>query len=206
MTDKPKTAQVQQVVRLVLDNWNAIGVVEGDGVLHMPTTLKRREKDGGLREEKVFVRHISNAQRVKARVRSREWALSLGLDLERDRDLIDDLENYEILAFAIRDAQWVQHFQRGEDLYKAYDAPSLQHLWAEYDAWVRMQHPGFGTWDGAAMWEVVAKVKATGSIAPLAVMPGFEQASCALFMAMEAYHSPNAPWCKPSSATSTPAR
>lgn len=193
-----KGEQEKRVVQLVLENWDQIGVVEGDGKLHMPFALKRRAKDGGIKEERVWLRNIDNLQRMKARVRSREWAVSLGLDLERDRDLIDDLENYEILAYAIRDEQWVQHYQRGEDLFKAYEGPSLQAAWAEYDAWVRMQHPGFGTWDGKALWQVIAKVKATGSIAPLAVMPGFEQASCVLFMAREAYNSPNAPWWRPS--------
>lgn len=199
-----KSDQIERVVRLVLDNWGEIGVTESDGVLHMPTTLKRRAKEGGLTEEKVWLRNISNAQRMRSRTRSREWATELGLDLERDRDLVSDLESYEILAYAVRDAQWVQHYQRGADLYRAYDAPSLQHLWAEYDAWVRMQHPGFGTWDGKALWQVIAKVKAQGSILPLAVMPGYEQASCVLFMAKEAALSPNAPWSRRSSATSTP--
>ncbi len=197
--------QIRRVVELVLDNWEQIGVVEGDGKLHMPFALKRRGKDGGIVEERVWLRNIDNLQRMRARTRSREWAGSLGLDLDRDRDLVDDLENYEILAYAIRDDSWVQHYQRGEDLFKAYEAPSLQQAWAEYDAWVRMQHPGFGTWDGKALWQVIAKVKAQGSIAPLAVMPGFEQASCVLFMARAAYDSPNAPWSQPSSATSMPA-
>lgn len=201
-----KRERVEQVVRLVLDNWDAIGVIEsGDGTLHMPFALKRRAKDGGISEERVWLRNITNLQRMKARVRAREWALSIGLDVERDRDLVDDLENYEILAYAIRDDSWVQHFQRGEDLFKAYDGPSLQAAWSEYDAWVRMQHPGYGSWDGKAMWEVVARVKAQGSIAPLAVMPGFEQASCVLFMARAAYDSPRAPWSQPSSEISTPA-
>lgn len=203
MPASAKPDQIKRVVELVLENWDEIGVVEGDGVLHLPATLKKRAKNGGIVEEQIYLRNITNAQRMKARTRSRQWANELGLDLDRDRDLVDDLENYEILAYAVRDGEWVMHYQDGAALFKAYEAPSLQHLWATYDAWVRMQHPGFGTWDGAAIWQVIAKVRAQQSIAPLAVMPGFEQASCVLFMAREAALSPNAPWSRPSPATST---
>lgn len=198
--------QVEQVVQLVLENWDLIGVVEGDGILHLPASLKRRNGKGGIDEETVYLRVITNEQRYKARVRSREWATELRLDLKLDSDLVDQLENFEILAYAIRDGQWVQHFQRGVDLYKNYQPGALDEIWARYDAWCRMCHPSFGRWEAEQLWQVIAKVRAHSDISPLAVIPGREQASCLLFMAREACLSPNAPSWLQSSVTLTRAR
>lgn len=201
--------KVEQVVRLVLENWQAIGVEESsDGFLHLPAAIKRRNKDGGINEVRVMLRNVTNPQRFRARTSSREWAKRLNLDLDRDADLVDVLENYELLAFAIRDADdegFTQHAACGEDLYKLYDQQSLGELWGRYDAWVRMLHPSFAEFDGEKMWQIIARIRGRADITPLAAMPGIEQASCILLMAREACNSPNAPSWLRSSETSTPA-
>lgn len=199
-------AEVQRVVQLTIDNWEEIGITEKDGQLYLPATIRRRDVSGKLREEPVFLRMVSNQHRIKARTQSRAWALESGLDLDRDRDLIGDLENYCLLAFAICDKDKVQHFLDAKQLWQAYDTQALGDLWGAYDAWVRMLHPSFGTWDAEALWRVIAKVRAGRTIAPLAAMPGIEQASCLLFMALEACNSPNAPSWLALSGISTRAR
>lgn len=198
--------EINRVVQLTLENWDAIGVVEGDGILHLPCAIKRRDAKGGIAEEKIWLRNITNEQRYRARVRSREWAGELKLDLAKDADLVDQLENFEILAYAIRDAEFVQHFPRGVDIFKAYGPGSLDEIWARYDAWCRMLHPSFGSWDAEQLWQLIAKVRAHSDISPLAVMPGREQANYVLFMAREACLSPNAPSWLQSSVTLTRAR
>lgn len=195
--------ELNRVVRLTLENWDQIGVVENDGILHMPASIKRRTKEGGVSEDPVLLRNVNNIQRYKARTASRGWALELGLDLDRDKDLVDQLENYEILAYAIRDQSFVQHVPDGRTLWKMYEPQALGELWGAYDAWVRMLHPSFGTWDGEKIWKVIARVRAGSDLSPLAAMPGIEQASCLLFMAREACLSPNAPSWLRSSETST---
>lgn len=194
--------EINQVVQLTLENWDLIGVVEGDGFLHLPSSIKKRSAKGGIEEEQVWLRTVTHEQRYKARVRSREWALELKLDLKEDADLIDQLENFEILAYAIRDKDFVQHYPDGRKLFKAYQPGSLEELWHRYDAWNRMQHPSFGTWDAEQIWQVIARVRAGSDISPLAVMPGREQANCVLFMAREAALSPNAPSWLHASASS----
>lgn len=197
---------VETVTRLILDNWESIGVEEHDGVLHMPAMIKRRDKTGGIAGDRVMLRNVTNPQRFRCRTESRSWALELGLDLDRDRDLVDQLENYCLLAFAVREPdQFTQHVPDGRTLFKLYAPASLDELWGIYDAWVRMLHPSFGTWDAEKMWQVIAKVRAGADLTPLAVMPGIEQASCMLLMASEACNSPNAPSWLRSSETSTPA-
>jgi hypothetical protein len=199
--------QVDAVAAMVIDNWDSIGVEEHDGILHMPAAIKRRNKAGGIDETRVMLRAISNPQRYRSRTAAREWAQSLSLDLDRDADLCGQLENYCILAFAIRDADgsFVQHVEDGPALFKLYGHASLSEVWGRYDAWIRMQHPGFGSWDAEQMWQVIARIKGGADLTPLAVMPGIAQANCLLFMASQAACSTNAPSWLRSSATSTPA-
>lgn len=198
--------KVEQITRLVLDNWDAIGVEEHDGVLHMPAAIKRRDKTGAIAEVPVRLRNITNRHRVTARTESRAWAKRLELDLDRDADLVEQLENYCILAFAVRDPEtFDQHVPSGEHLWRLYEPGSLDELWGVYDAWVRMLHPSFATFDAEQMWRVIARIKAEANLAPLAAMPGIAQASCMLLMAAEACSSPNAPSWLRSSAISTPA-
>ena len=202
-----RDADVERVVQLTLENWEEIGVQESpDGILHLPATIKRRNAKGGIEEERVLLRNVSNPQRFKARTSARAWAKKLELDLDRDNALVDELENYSILAYAIRDLEFIQHMPDAEHLFKTYGVQALGELWGTYDAWVRMLHPSFGTWDGEKLWKVIARVRSGSTIAPLAVLPGIEQASCLLFMAREAALSPNAPSWLASSATSTRAR
>ena len=211
MAERETPAQVdsrlERVVQLTLENWEAIGVVEGDGeVLHLPTSIKKRGKTGGLTEQRVFLRNVTNQHRFKARTRSREWAKELGLDLDRDADLVEDLERAELLAFAVRGEAFEQHVLDGKMLVRMYDPGSLEALYSEWEAWTRMLHPSFGQWEAAELWQVIARVRAGSTITPLAVMPGRAQANLLLFMAREAALSPNAPSWLRSSETSTPAR
>lgn len=204
-TDSKATpAEVNAFVDDVLQNWQAIGIEEHGGILHMPARIRSRKKDGGLVEVPVLLRNVTGPQRLKARTDARAWAKDAGLDLDRDRDLVDLLENYCILGFVVRDPDGhTQHRIDGRSLWKEYDPQSLDQLWAAYEAWTRMLHPSFGKWDGEQLWLVIARIKAGATLTPLAVMPGLEQANCILLMAQEACRSPNAPSFVRSSGTST---
>lgn len=185
---------VERAVQLVLENWDQIGVEERDGILHMPAAIKRRNKQGGVDETPVRLRVITNAQRVNARRTARKWALDEKLDLDRDRDLVEMFEEYAILAYAIRDEDChTQHVPDAQTLWRDYEPSSISELWGRYDAWVRMQHPSFGSFDAEQMWRVIAQIKHRSDVSFLAGLPGFEQASCILLMAREACASPNAP-------------
>lgn len=199
--------QVDAVAAMMIEQWSSIGVEEHEGILHLPAAIKRRNRHGGVDETRVMLRGISNPQRYRSRTAAREWALTLHLDLDRDTDLVGQLENYCILGYAIRDAEppFVQHCESGEVLFKRYGHQSLSEVWGRYDGWVRMLHPSFGQWDAEQMWQVIARIKGGADITPLAVMPGIAQASCLLFMAREACCSTNAPSWLRSSVTSTQA-
>ena len=203
MTDEESKAEivdeeaaVERAVDIALGiDWAELGMVEYKEKLHRPTSIRRRKKDGSLKEVPIMICMVSNPQRFKARVRSRKWAEELSLDLERDKDLVEELEHFEILAYAIRDAEdpYDQHVPNGKHLYEMYLLSELSEQWALHQQMVDVCDPRFGELTPKKMWSVVAAIAVRGEPTPLSGMPGFEQATCMTFMAREACNSPNAP-------------
>lgn len=198
-----------RAVRLTLDNWEALGIEEHAGILHLPATIKRRDKTGGTAGVPVMLRNLSNPQRFRARALSRELAARHKLDLDRDSDLVDQLENYAILAFAIRDPKtFDQHAPDAETLLARYDTQSLAELWGRYDVWISMLDPRFGEMDGEQLWRVIVRIAREKTPAPLVAMHGAAQFTCIVLMAEQALRSTIAPsWLQSpetSSAASSP--
>lgn len=202
MAEDRVDAAVQR--HLEAGSWDDLGVVEHEGGLHFPAKLQRRKADGSLRTVDVMLRCPTNAQRMKARVRSREWAAELKLDLDKDRDLVDELETYELLAFCVRDsaAPFDQHVFDGKALFKDFLSPELSALWARLNVIIDVTDPRFGELGPAEIWEVAKRIAAHGEPSPLGDLPGFEQATCITFLAREALKSPTAPSSARSPSTS----
>lgn len=195
--------KIESAATFVMDNWDALGVTDHDGILHVPAVIKRRNAKGGIDETPVALRDISNAQRFKARLLARAYALELKLDLDRDARLVDDIENYAILTFAIREprAPHDQHVKGIDDLLRLYDTQSLAELWGRYNIWVEMLDPRFGSMDTEDLWKVIARVATEKTPAPLAATPTHVQFTCIVLMAREALHSPNRPSWLPQPVT-----
>jgi hypothetical protein len=203
-------ADTEKAAKFIIDNWEALGVQELAGVLYMPATIQRRTKEGGLEEVPVMLRNVTNEHRFASRRKAREMALAMKLDLDRDGDLITQLENYAILAFAIRDAKkpYDQHVIDAETLYRTYDTQSLLVVWGKYNVWVEMLDPRFGEMSLEQLWQTIVRIAREKNPSPLADMPGVAQFTCMVHMAREALLSPNRPsWLQPpetSSAASSP--
>lgn len=199
--------KVERAVKAALKvSWDDLGVVEHEERLLFPDKLSRRAKSGELVEQPIMLRIIENAQRYRARIRSREWAAELKLDLERDADLVAELERFEMLAFIIRDAEppYIQHRIDGKTLFTEYLLPELSALWARHEQLVDVVDPRFGNLNPQDVWRVIAAIAARGEPSPLAGMPGFEQATCITLMAREACFSPNAPsWLRQPSTSAS---
>lgn len=197
MADTP----VDKAVAFTLENWEALGIVDQGGVLHMPAKIQRRNAKGLVDETTVMLRNVTNAHKHTCRVSARKHALSIDLDLDRDKDLIDDIENYAILAFAIRDAQppFIQHVPDVATLIKTYDAQSLATLWGVYNSWVEMLDPRFGELSAEQLWQTIVRVANEANTSPLVELPGYAQHTCIVLMAREALRSPTRPsWLQPS--------
>lgn len=192
--------RVDAAVTFVIDNWDVLGVEEQGGVLYMPASIKRRTKKGGIDGVPVMLRNVTNEQKFKSRVRAREYSKSLQFDLDRDARLIDEIENYAILAYAIREpkAPYDQHVPGVHELLGLYDTQSLAELWGRYNVWVEMLDPRFGELTGEQLWQAIARVATEKNPSFLAGMPGHAQFSCIVGMAVQALHSPNRPsWLQP---------
>jgi hypothetical protein len=195
MADSNPEKAVAKAAAFVVDNWETLGVEEHDGVLHLPAALKRRNKSGGIDEVPVMLRNVTNPYKFKARVQARTMATTLwSLDLDRDRDQVEQLENYCLLAYAIRDPKtFDQHVMTAELLLQRYDTQALAEIWGRYNVWVEMLDPRFGELDAEQLWQVIARIAREKTPAPLVSMPSREQFSCIVSMASAACTSPNRP-------------
>lgn len=182
-------------VRFVIDNWETLGVAEHAGILHMPATIKRRNIKGGVDEQPVMLRNVSHQQRFICRSLARGYAERAKLDIDRDKELVAEIENYAILTFAIRDPKppFDQHVPDVDHLLNRYDTQSLVELWGKYNVWVEMLDPRFGELDSDQVWQVIAKIAREANPAPLAGLAGREQISCIVIMAQLALSSPTRP-------------
>jgi hypothetical protein len=203
MADDP----VEKAVQFTIDNWHDLGVKEHDGVLYMPAVIKRRNAAGGSDETPVMLRNVTNEHKFKCRKIARGYAEKAGLDVDRDRDLVTEIENYALLAFAVRDARkpYDQHVPDVARLIELYDTQSLAELWGRYNVWVEMLDPRYGELSEEQLWQTIVRVAKERSPSPLVALVGREQFSCIVAMALAACSSPTRPSWVPSSATSMPA-
>ena len=180
-------------------NWEGLNVVESEIGLLLPEKIRVREKSGGLKEQPVRLACPTNAQRIKARTRARARASNLGLDPARDgqdKDLVEELERAEELAFAIRepDGDPSQMYPDGEALMAALaNYRVIQQLYQLLDIWVVMNDPRYGEFDGEKLWRVLSEVVRRGDLSPLALIGGVDQQSCMMLSARAALSSPMAP-------------
>jgi hypothetical protein len=200
MADDP----VEKAVAFTLDNWDSLGVAEQDGVLYMPASIKRRSASGGVTEQAVMLRNVTNAHKFKCRSLARKYAEQAGLDLDRDRDLVVEIENYALLAFAVRDARkpFDQHVPDVVKLLELYDAQSLAELWGRYNAWIEMLDPRFGELTVEQLWQTIVRIAKEKNPSPLVAMPGHAQFTCIVLMAQQALLSQSRPsWVQPPSTS-----
>jgi len=190
---------VERAARITLGNWDSLGIAEHAGILHMPASIKRRTSSGGVELTPVMLRNVTNQHRFLCRNKAREYAATMNLDLDRDSDMVKEIENYAILAYAIRDPKtYDQHLPGVAELVLRYDAQSLVELWGVYNAWVEMLDPRFGELDDEQLWQVIARIAREKHIGPLVALVGVEQHSCIIAMASQALLSPRAPsWLQP---------
>jgi len=196
---EPAETPVDRATRITIENWQALGVEEHAGVLHMPAAIKRRTATGAVEETRVMLRNVTNEHRFRCRNAAREHAKLMKLDLDRDRDMVGEIENYALLAYAIRDPKsFDQHVPGVAELVSRYDAQSLVELWGVYNAWLEMLDPRYGELDDEQLWQVIVRIAKEKHIGPLVALPGVEQHSCIIAMALAALRSPMAPsWLQP---------
>jgi hypothetical protein len=204
MADDP----VRSRVELTLEAFEQLGVeADAEGKLYLPVQLRRRGADGkAVVAAKALLTIPTNRQRFRARADSRALGLRFGLDLDRDKAQFDEIENYALLAFCLRDPETRgQLVPNAETLLDEYTDSALAEVWAQLNQWCELQDPRYGDLTTEQLWRVIAAVAVGGTALPLSAMPGFEQATCIVLMARAALHSPSAPSWLASPSTSAAA-
>lgn len=183
------TAFERAVKEVFKGDYEDLGVVEDkEGNLMLPEQLKRRSADGGVKVlQDIYLRCPTNFQKISARRRAREVIQDMGLDEEKDQDFFAEFENFEILAFCIRDrkAPYDQTVINGKALFEKYDPSVLSRLWVKLSQWTNAVDPRFGELDAEECFKVVSRIAARGDASPLGDMPGYEQSTCIVFMARQ---------------------
>jgi hypothetical protein len=201
--------RLQKATRVTRELFESLGVQDSAHGPLLPATLRARNASGGFEEKEIMLMTLDEPRRNKARVRAREWALKQKLDLDRDKDLVDQLENFEILAYVIRepvanpDKTHDQIYPTGEHLYQVWKKAPLTEIWGILDAWENVTNPRFGDLDRDELWRVAQEVAKKG-VRPLMSIGGIEQHNFILLMAKAALSSPMAPSWLHSPTTSQP--
>ena len=100
MTDSSLLPHIAE--QLYNQTWEELEVLEFRDRLLFPTKALKRRQDGTVKETPILLRVPREADLRKARIKAREVGLKEGLDLDRDKDLLDNLETICLLATCIR--------------------------------------------------------------------------------------------------------
>jgi hypothetical protein len=196
METEDRQALLEKAVKVGAELFEALGVVGSSEGPLLPAVLRKRTETGALEEKPIMIMTLDEPRRYKARVKSREWAIRLKLDLERDKDLVSQLENYELLAYAIREPKgptYDQVYAKGEELFAAWKKGPLMEIWGLVNHWEDINNPRFGELTRDELWDVVQRIHREKTLRPLMLTAGIEQASCIMLMAEAALSSPMAP-------------
>ena len=98
-----KNSSDHVIEQLLNKDWGDLELLEtGDGRLLFPAEIHKLKKGGGFETIPVMLRIPREPELRQARVQAREIAKKDGLDLDRDKDLIKNLEDICILCEACR--------------------------------------------------------------------------------------------------------
>jgi hypothetical protein len=168
-TDEKRDAAVGE---LLSKSWGDLEALEFQGRVLFPGKLRRYKADGTLIEVNVLLRVPRQPDMRKARVIARQMALSSKLDLDRDKDLVEGLENLVILQEAIRNPDKPPHEPLVSDpleLEKDWDIDSLAETWSRLEALRAMLDPAPAEMTQEQTFTVLAQIASTQSISPLVV-------------------------------------
>jgi hypothetical protein len=155
--------------------WGELEILEYSGRMLFPAEIHKITKGGTF--ETVLVRLMipREPELRKARVKARELALKSGIDLDRDKDLFNDLETICILAVAIRnykpmDSGFCEPFEmEPEDLEKLYDRASLMAIYEKLERLSEVINPQPNKTTKEETLALMAAIAKERNISPLAV-------------------------------------
>lgn len=159
------------VEQLLEKDWGELEVLEVEGYLLFPAEIHKRRADGSFETIPVRLRVPREPNRRAARVSARKAALEQGLDLDRDKDLIQNLEDIHLLCDCLRDPKQpsIPFDPYPEEFEKIYDTKSIAALWEKLELLGTLVDPKPNTISKDEMYVLLAAIAKERNIAPLAV-------------------------------------
>lgn len=156
--------------QLLEQSWTDLEAMEFAGYLLFPAELYRRRKSGDFERVKIALRVPRQHELRGARVRARQLAAEQGLDLDRDADMVSDLENVCILSVAIRNATEPHEPYEPDParLERVWDKASLAQLWQKLDALYQVIDPAPSSMSEGELLVLLAKIAKERHLGPLA--------------------------------------
>jgi len=188
---KPDLSDSQPHVaeQLLNKSWGELETVEAGGYLLFPAEIYRRKKNGSFEATPIKLRVPREHENRKARVQARQIALKDGLDLDRDKDLVENLEVYCTLSMAMRNPKpmdngvYEEFDPFPESLEKRYDKASMTALYSQLMALSELVNPQPNKISKEEMLALIAAIAKERNILPLAVFGPDSQASFIVSMA-----------------------
>ena len=169
--DLPEKVHDHVSAQLLGKSWGEFEALEEGGHLLFPEKVYKRKKDGSFEAVEIMLRVPREADLRKARLQARQLAQNDGLDLDRDRDLVENLETICTMAICIRNTTYP--FEPYEpdplSLEKRYDKTSLIQIWAKIDALSDVINPAPEQISEPEMLALLCALAKERSIRPLLV-------------------------------------
>jgi hypothetical protein len=183
-TDKSSNHVMQQ---LIGRDWAGLEVLERDGRLYFPDKIYRRRADGEFEGVDVLLQVPREPDLRWARMQARRLAAASDppLDLDRDADLVSNLESMCLISRCMRDADVParEYDPDPEHLEASWEKPALTQIYEKLDRLMQVVDPRPESIDEGQMMAAVAAIVQARNILPLAVFGQGAQVTCVVTMA-----------------------
>lgn len=185
--DSPTDESGPVFEQLLGKSWGDLEVLEHDGRLLFPEKIYKRNARGKFDGQDVLLRVPREPDLRWARVEARRMALDHEppLDLDRDRDLVDNLESMCLLSRCMRDPKdpKVEFDPFPSHLESSWDKESLLQLYEKLDRLTQVIDPRPEEITEEQMIALAAAIVKERHILPLAVFGPAAQNTCIVYMA-----------------------
>jgi hypothetical protein len=204
----PDQAHAQVIEQLLNRNWGELEILEQDGRLHFHDKIYQRQADGEFVGKDVLLVVPRGPDHRWARLESRRLALEMDppLDLDRDKDLVSNLEDMCLLSRCMRDPK-----QPSEpydpfplELENHYEHKSLEQIYEKLDRLTLAIDPRPENVTEDEILGVITAIVKERNILPLAVLGQGVQNICIVYMADQLAISLGLKSSSDSSGESTP--
>ncbi len=196
------------VDQILTGGWKQAEILEVAGYLLFPDKIYKRKPDGSFEEIPILLRVPREHEFRQARVKTRQLALEDNLDLDRDGDLVENLESVVLLSMAIRNPKPPMHEPWEPDpraLEKHYDRTSIAQLWSKLDKLSALIDPAPDTISAEEIVALMAALARERHLGPLVAYGSGAQTTFILTMVDQLSNSQPQKSSSAPPALSTPA-